>query len=77
MQLKILSKYEVVDDNSIPSQKIYDFTNFSDNPFVIEIREAVYTYFKDISIKNKCSLIKATKITLYRKYEIILIFRYF
>ena len=74
---QILQKYEIKDNGSIPEQKVYNFTNFDKDPFVNELREKVYTYFKKISIKNNCSLVEATKMTLYRKLEVLTLFSLF
>jgi len=57
---KILLKYEVNNVN-INSKSPYDFNKFSNNILVIELREEVYKYFKNIADNNNCSLISATK----------------
>ena len=46
---KILSRYEIKDDNSINEQQVYDFNNFNENSFVKELREKVYNYFKNLA----------------------------
>ena len=71
MLKKILSKYEIPDDNSIQEQQIYDFKQFDTNPFVLEVRTAVLQYFKNIAHKRNCSLIKATKISPLKLAEIL------
>lgn len=65
---KILDKYEI-EDSDIEEQKIYDFNNFENNLFVKELREEVYNYFKDLSIKNNCSIIESTKINNFKIFE--------
>ena len=72
--LKILEKYEINDDNSIEEQKVYDFNNFKNDPFVKELREKVYDYFKELSIKNNCTIIEATKMNTNKFYETIILF---
>ena len=70
---KILLKYEVNNVN-INSKSPYDFNKFSNNILVIELREEVYKYFKNIADNNNCSLISATKMSNNKIYENILIF---
>ena len=71
---KILSKYEIADENITIEDNDYDFKNFSTDPFTVELREKVYNYFLEISIKRKCTLIEATKMTPLRKFEILSLF---
>jgi fatty acid desaturase len=66
---KILSGYEIKDDNSINEQQVYDFNNFKENPFVKELREKVYNYFKNLADKNNCSIIESTKMSPYKYLE--------
>ena len=74
---RILAKYEIPNDESIPSDNIYDFTLFNDD-FTTELRAQVYLYFKNVAEKNNCSLITATKMFPYgMKYIFILHFNVF
>ena len=66
---KILYRYEIKDDNSINEQQVYDFNNFNENPFVKELREKVYNYFKNLADKNNCSIIESTKMSPYKYLE--------
>lgn len=72
MLVKILSKYEVTDDNTIVEQDVYDFTIFNDD-FTKEVRLEVYNYFKDIAFKNNCTLIEATKLSKQRYIELFVL----
>jgi delta11-fatty-acid desaturase len=74
MLRRMLSKYEIKDDNSIHGQQVYDFTNFGDDPFVKEVRVKVYDYFKNLSDENNCSLIEATKINNWKIIENLILF---
>lgn len=73
---KILDKYEIPEDknNKINEQNIYNFHDFEKDNFVNELRMEVYDYFKNISKKNNCSLIEATKMNNFRKIEIFILF---
>ena len=71
---KILSKYEIEDDNSIPEKQIYDFTKFNENPFVKEVREKVYDYFKNLANENNCTMIEATKMLKWKVSENYILF---
>lgn len=70
---KILQKYEIDDDNSIPEQQVYDFTNFCKDPFVTEVREKVYNYFKELSVQNNSTMIEATKSTPLKYFELFIL----
>lgn len=61
---RILAKYEIPNDPTIQADSIYDYTLFNDD-FTKELRTQVYSYFKNLAHKNKCSLITATKMPSY------------
>jgi len=74
---KILNKYEIKDDANIKDEIIYDLSSFSFDAFANELKNEVFNYFKNISIQNKCNLIEATKMTINRKIELIVLFGFF
>ncbi|MDP3560534.1 MAG: fatty acid desaturase [Legionellaceae bacterium] len=67
---KILSQYEIEEDKTIIEQKVYDFSSFKEDEFVIEVREEVRDFFSKIAKKKKCSLIQATKASKYKLFQI-------
>ena len=71
--IKILSKYEIENDNSILPQNVYDFTEFSNNNFTKELRLEVYNYFKNISNEKNITLIEATKSTPLKYLELFIL----
>ena len=70
---KILSKYEIKNDNSILPQNVYDFSEFSNNDFTKELRLEVYNYFKKISNDKKITKIEATKSTPLKYLELFIL----
>jgi fatty acid desaturase len=70
---KILSKYEIENDNSILEQNVYDFSEFSNNNFTKELRLEVYNYFKKISNDKKITMIEATKSTPLKYFELFIL----
>ena len=64
----VLRKYEIVYDNSIETQKEFDF-DLTNDSFTNEIRDAVTCYFKSLAKKNNCSLVEATKMNTFRIME--------